>query len=96
VSAPSPLTAIATAVERRTVLGTNLGPPDLAASVESALRAYTIDSAFACHADQSVGSLEEGKWADFAILSADPTAVDVSQIAAIKVEQTWSAGAQVA
>jgi predicted amidohydrolase YtcJ len=42
-----------------------------------------------------VGSIEAGKLADFAILSADPTAVDVGAMSAIRVEETWIGGAPV-
>ena len=39
---------------------------------EQALRAVTYDAAWQCHADQWVGSLEEGKLADYVILEEEP------------------------
>jgi len=92
VAPPDPLRAVQAAVERRTVLGTTLGPDELCVDVENALRAYTIDAAWACHADHLVGSIEAGKLADLVILSADPTSVPTPEIGSIAVEETWSAG----
>ena len=40
---------------------------------EQALRAVTYDAAWQCHADQWIGSLEEGKFVDYVILEEDPT-----------------------
>ena len=93
VAPPDPLRAVQAAVERRTVLGTALGPDELRVDVGRALRACTIDAAWACHAERSVGSIEPGKLADFVVLSADPTSVPTEAIASIRVEETWS-GAQ--
>ncbi len=44
-------------------------------TVEEALRALTIDAAFAQGREESLGSIEAGKVADLVILSADPTQV---------------------
>lgn len=92
VARPAPLEAIQAAVERRTVLGTRLGGDELRVDVERALRACTIDAAWACHRERQVGSIETGKLADFAILAADPTEVEPEAIGAIAVEETWLGG----
>lgn len=60
--------------------------------VEAALRAVTIDAAWQCRADDVTGSIEVGKYADFALLEEDPTAVDPSRISAIAVSETRLAG----
>ena len=60
--------------------------------VESALRAVTIDAAWQCQADEVTGSIEVGKYADFALLEQDPTTVDPGSIADISVSQTRLAG----
>jgi len=61
-------------------------------SVEAALRAVTIDAAWQCRMDNIVGSLEPGKYADLTLLESDPTAVHPTDIAKIKVSETWLAG----
>lgn len=56
----------------------------------SALRAVTIDAAWQAFQESTVGSLEEGKLADFVVLSENPiTAGDIRQV---KVEETWIGG----
>ena len=96
VAPPAPLVAIQAAVERRTVHGTTLGADELRINAARALRAYTIDAAHAGHVEASVGSIEPGKLADFAILDGDPARVDPAMIGAISVRETWLAGEQVA
>ena len=96
VAEPAPLEAIQAAVERTTVLGTLLDGDDLRVTAAQALRACTLDAAWACHREGDVGSIEAGKLADLAILSADPTAVDTGSISAIRVEETWIGGEPVA
>ncbi|QWK81082.1 amidohydrolase [Ochrobactrum sp. BTU1] len=61
--------------------------------VEAALRAVTIDAAWQCHMDEDIGSLQNGKFADFAILEQDPTKKD-AKISKIKVSETWMGGTQ--
>jgi predicted amidohydrolase YtcJ len=51
-----------------------LGPEE-AISREEALRLYTLGSAETCFMEDSVGSIEPGKLADVAVLSADPLTV---------------------
>jgi predicted amidohydrolase YtcJ len=60
--------------------------------VEEALSIMTIQSAYALHREEEVGSLEPGKLADLIVLSADPTAVDVVQLAEIEVLLTVVGG----
>jgi hypothetical protein len=67
----------------------------LKVTAEQALRAYTIDAAWACHAEESVGSIERGKLADFAMVSSDPTA-DGAALESLTVSETWIGGARAA
>lgn len=63
-----------------------------ALSREDALRAFTLGGAYAAHQEFKLGSLEQGKWADFILLDKDYFKVPVEEIFTINVEQTWIAG----
>ena len=71
-----------------------LGPEERL-TVEQAIRAQTIDAAWQLFADDVVGSLEVGKYADLVVLSADPRAVPPEEIADLEVRATFLAGRQV-
>ena len=57
-----------------------------------ALRAVTIDAAWQNHEEARKGSIEPGKLADFAILSANPLDGDPRNIDSITVVETIVAG----
>lgn len=57
-----------------------------------ALFAYTMGGAIASGDESNRGSIEPGKWADFAVLSGDPLNTDTSALAQITVTQTWLGG----
>lgn len=92
VAEPIPLEAIQTAVTRVTRRGHKLGPDDLRVSALAALRAHTIEGAVSIGREDDLGSLEVGKYADFAVLSGDPLAVPAEEISAITVRETWVDG----
>jgi predicted amidohydrolase YtcJ len=69
--------------------------PEERLSVEQAIRAQTIDAAWQLFADDIVGSLEVGKYADMVVLSADPRSVPPQDIADLEVQATFLAGRQV-
>jgi predicted amidohydrolase YtcJ len=60
-----------------------------------AIRAFTLDAAYAGFMEQSVGSLETGKQADFIVLESDILQIPADEIPEIQVIQTWVDGERV-
>ena len=60
-----------------------------------ALRAFTVDAAYAAHQEHLIGTLEPGKWADFIVIDRDYFEVPASEIWQIEVLETWVAGEKV-
>lgn len=87
----APLKGIEAAVLRCTNEGECI-LPEQSIRAEEALYAYTRGAAEAAGEEQTRGSIQPGRWADFAVLSADPTAVKPEAISSIRVEQTYLAG----
>lgn len=61
-------------------------------TVQEAVRAFTLDAAWAVHQDQVRGSLEKGKVADFIVLSDDIMQIDSRRIPDIDVFATILGG----
>jgi predicted amidohydrolase YtcJ len=91
VTPEEPLRNISVAATRIAPSGRVLGPEERL-TVEQAIRAQTIDAAWQLFADDVVGSLEVGKYADLVVLSADPRAVPAEDIADLVVRATYLAG----
>src|SRR6476469_6641070 len=70
VAPPTPIEGIYAAVTRRTLDGKNPDGwvPAQKIKVEEALRAYTINAAYAGFSEKSLGSIEPGKLADMVVL----------------------------
>ncbi|OBG88100.1 amidohydrolase [Mycobacterium sp. E802] len=94
VTPEEPLRNISVAVTRAAPSGRVLAPEERL-TVEQALRAQTIDAAWQLFADDVVGSLEVGKYADMVIVSDDPRATAPESIADLEVRATFLAGRQV-
>ena len=58
----------------------------------TALRNYTLGSAYAAGDEQNLGSLEPGKYADLVVLDQNPLTVDPQELQATKVQATYLAG----
>jgi predicted amidohydrolase YtcJ len=97
VAPATPLEGIYGAVTRRTLDGKNPDGwvPEQKITVEEALKAYTINAAYASFEEDLKGTLEPGKLADFAVLDSDITAIDPVEIWDMKVRQTWVGGKKV-
>ena len=87
VTTGAPMTALAFMTTRRSRSGRPIGAAE-ALTVHDALRAYTIDAAFACRVDDLVGSLRPGKRADLVVLGRDPLTTPPEQLADIAVKAT--------
>jgi predicted amidohydrolase YtcJ len=88
----SPLTAVWTAVNRFGEDGKTVMAPGERISLDRALRAVTIDAAYILGMEDIIGSLEPGKFADFAILEEDPYVVNPKQLKDIPVWGTALSG----
>jgi len=66
--------------------------PEERLSVDEALRLYTVNAAYASGDEILKGSIEEGKLADFTVLSDDPHKVPPTEIQNITVELTIVGG----
>jgi predicted amidohydrolase YtcJ len=97
VAPATPLEGIYGAVTRRTLDGKNPEGwvPEQKITVEEALKAYTINAAYASFEENLKGSLEPGKLADFVVLDRDITAIDPVEIWDVKAQQTWVGGKKV-
>jgi predicted amidohydrolase YtcJ len=94
VEPATPLGGIYAAVTRRTLDGLNPGGwiPEQKITVEEALRAYTIDAAYAEFSENDKGSLERGKLADLVILGHDLTRIPPETIRDVQVRMTIVGG----
>ncbi len=79
-----PLRLMWVAVNRLSASGEVLGP-DERITVEQALRAVTIDAAYAIRMEDQIGSIEAGKIADFTVLEQDPYEVPPAELKDIPI-----------
>jgi len=93
VGVPSPLKEVWIAVNRLGELSGKVhAPHERVVDVEKAMRMVTIDAAYALGVNDRIGSIEAGKFADFAVLDADPRDVDPMAIKDIDVVATVLGG----
>ena len=59
---------------------------------ETALYAYTAAPAFASRVERDRGTIERGKWADFALLSRNPLETPLDEWDSLHVEATFIGG----
>jgi predicted amidohydrolase YtcJ len=94
VEEPNPLLGFYAAITRQDPQGNPPGGwlPGQRLTREEALRAFTLDAAYAAHAESVLGSLEPGKLADLVVLSRDIMQVPPPEILATTVRMTVVGG----
>ena len=94
IESPNPFPGLAAAVSRQDPQGQPPGGwrPKERVSFGTALAGFTRDAAYAGFAEDRIGSLEPGKWADFILIDRDPTRIDPQSLAATQVLETWVGG----
>lgn len=91
VLAPNMLETIWCAVNRKTKQGSELGKEEQI-DVYTALKAITIYCAYQYFEEQTKGTIEEGKLADFVVLDKNPLTIEKEDIKQIQVLQTRKEG----
>ncbi len=92
VASYNPFTALQWFADGKTVGGVAIRGPEETPSREDALRFYTLGSAWFSHDEDKRGSLEVGKLADLAVLSADYLTVSTDEIGRIESVLTMLGG----
>ena len=94
VEEPNPMLGFYAAITRQDPSGSPSGGwmPRERMTREQALRSFTLDAAYAAHAETLTGSLQEGKLADLVVLSRDIVRVPPHDILTTTVRMTVVAG----
>ena len=98
VESPNPFPGIASAISREDAQGQPPGGwmPEQKLTLEQALAAFTRGAAYAGFAEDRLGSLDRGKFADFILIDRDIFAgATPQQIRDTKVLETWVSGVRV-
>ena len=97
VDSVNPIDSAYIAVNRKDLNGWPEGGwyPEERLTIDQVLKGFTLDSAYAQFQEDVKGSIEAGKYADFVVLSGDPTAIDPNDLRSIHAEGTYLGGQQV-
>jgi predicted amidohydrolase YtcJ len=97
VEPPNPFYGLHAAVTRQSRDGLPIGGWRIAEAMTlpQAFAAFTTGAAWAGHAEDKVGTLTPGKWADFIVVDRDPFAIAPSELWKVRVDETWVAGERV-
>lgn len=85
---------IAAAMTREDKAGEPFGGwmPEQRISLEDALKAYTLGGAYAARAEDRLGTLQPGKYADFLLLDSDISIAAPAEIRTASVQEVWIGG----
>jgi predicted amidohydrolase YtcJ len=94
VSTADPLVQMEVAINRVSDLHRDHPPflPDERLTLDQALAAFTIGSAYVNHLDEETGTLEAGKLADMVVLDRDITSPEAGPLGAARVIATFVEG----
>ena len=94
VESPDPWAGWAASFTRQDAAGNPPGGwrPEEKLTREEGWAGFTIGAAYAGFADDKIGRLAPGLWADFLILDRDPLAASPAELRATKVLETWVGG----
>ena len=91
---PDMLETVWCAANRVTRRGVCLGPEE-AVPVLEALRAVTAAGAYQYFQEKRLGTIEQGKQADFLLLDRDPLEMPAERVRELRVMGTWKAGRRI-
>jgi len=93
----NPMDTLYAATTRATLDGRNPGGwfPEQRLSIEEAIEAYTLGSAYAEFQEHDKGSIAPGKLADFVMLSDDILRMPATDLRRVRVLKTWVGGVEV-
>ncbi len=98
VENPNPFHGLAAAISREDEAGNPAGGwrPEERVTLEQALAGFTIGAAYAGFAEDRIGSLEPGRYADFLFIDRDIFANrEQRHVRGTQVQETWIAGRKV-
>ena len=97
VESPNPFPGLAAGISRQDMSGQPPGGwiPAERLSLAQDLDAFTRGAAYAGFAEDKIGALEPGKYADFIVVDRDPTKVDPISLGNTQVLETWVGGKKV-
>ncbi|WP_324749022.1 amidohydrolase family protein [Sphingomonas sp. LY54] len=96
VESPNPFHGLAVAVSREDAQGQPPGGwmPEQKVSMAQAFAGFTRGGAYAAFAEDRLGTLERGKYADFLFIDRDIFAATPAEVRATQVLETWIGGRQ--
>jgi predicted amidohydrolase YtcJ len=97
VESPNPFPGLSAAVSRQDPSGQPAGGwrPQERVSFDAALAGFTRGAAFAGFAENRIGSLDPGKYADFILVDRDVSTASPVDLARTQVIETWVGGQRV-